>query len=144
MAQRTRLRASDQDREHVAQRLRNATAEGRLLAEELEQRLEVAFSARTYGELDSVVADIPRGQVDRRRAGSVRTWVAPALALVIAMTAVFAVLIAVVFILTGIFAVWIFWAALGWWFFGRGRRRGYHHGHHLRGGRRRAGLYAPR
>jgi hypothetical protein len=43
----------------VAERLRAATAEGRLLAEELEQRLEVAFHARTYGELDALVVDLP-------------------------------------------------------------------------------------
>ncbi len=141
MAQRARLRASDQDREHVAERLRNATAEGRLLAEELEQRLEVAFSARTYGELDSVVADIPRRPVDRRRQGSVRTWVAPALAVVIAVAVVLALMIAVVFVVTGVLAVWMFWVVIGWWFFGRGRHR---HRHRVRGGRGRAGLYAPR
>ncbi len=59
MARRNSLRASDSDREDVAERLRAATAEGRLLAGELEQRLEVAFHARTYGELDALVVDLP-------------------------------------------------------------------------------------
>ncbi len=59
MARRNSLRASDSDREDVAERLRAATAEGRLLAGELEQRLEVAFHARTYGELDALVIDLP-------------------------------------------------------------------------------------
>lgn len=54
------MRASDADREYVAERLRQAAAEGRLLAEELEQRLETTFAARTYGELNGVVADLPR------------------------------------------------------------------------------------
>lgn len=143
MAQRARLRASDQDREHVAERLRNATAEGRLLAEELEERLATALRARTYGELDSLVADIPRGQVDRRRSTGVRTWAAPALGLVLAMTVVFALLIAVVFIVTGVLAVWMLWVVAGWWFFGRGRH-GHRHGRHVRGGRGRPGLYAQR
>jgi uncharacterized membrane protein YdbT with pleckstrin-like domain len=143
MAQRARLRASDQDREHVAERLRNATAEGRLLAEELEERLGSALRARTYGELDSLVADIPRGPVDRRRSGSVRTWVAPALALAVAMAVVFALVLAVVFIVTGVLAVWMLWVAAGWWFFGRGRH-GHRHGHHVRGGRGRPGLYPQR
>ncbi|MGA9859580.1 MAG: DUF1707 domain-containing protein [Solirubrobacteraceae bacterium] len=53
------MRASDADREHVAERLRIAATEGRLLAEELDERLGVALSARTYGELDAVVADLP-------------------------------------------------------------------------------------
>jgi hypothetical protein len=143
MAQRARLRASDADREHVAERLRNATAEGRLLAEELDERLGTALRARTYGELDSLVADIPRGPVDRRRSGNVRTWVAPALGLVMAMTVVFALLIAVMFIVTGVLAVWMLWVLAGWWFFGRGRH-GHRHGHRVRGGRGRPGLYAQR
>jgi hypothetical protein len=53
------LRASDSDREQVAERLRRATVEGRLSAEELEGRLEELYSARTYGELDALVADLP-------------------------------------------------------------------------------------
>lgn len=43
----------------MADRLRHAATEGRLTAEELEQRLHHAFSARTYGELDPLVADLP-------------------------------------------------------------------------------------
>jgi hypothetical protein len=59
VARRYSLRASDNDRDEVVERLRAATAEGRLRTEELEQRLEVAFRARTYGELDQLVADLP-------------------------------------------------------------------------------------
>ena len=72
MARRYSLRASDSDREDVAERLRAATAEGRLLAGELEQRLEVAFRARTYGELDALVVDLPAASAPlpaRRRPG---------------------------------------------------------------------------
>lgn len=62
------LRASDQDREQTATRLRHAAAEGRLPAEELEDRLAGAFSAKTYGELAALVSDLPRGLApDRRR-----------------------------------------------------------------------------
>jgi hypothetical protein len=52
------LRASDSDREHVAERLRCATAEGRLTADELEERLGVLFASRTSGELDALEADL--------------------------------------------------------------------------------------
>jgi hypothetical protein len=52
------LRASDSDRERAAERLRCATAEGRLTANELEQRLEVLFASRTCGELDALEADL--------------------------------------------------------------------------------------
>ena len=41
------LRASDAEREAAAERLRRAGGEGRLVPEELEERLGVAFSART-------------------------------------------------------------------------------------------------
>ena len=59
VARRATLRASDSDREAVAERLRAAAAEGRIVAEELEERLATALRARTYGELDVLVADLP-------------------------------------------------------------------------------------
>jgi Domain of unknown function (DUF1707) len=59
------LRASDADREQIIDRLRKATAEGRLAAHELEHRVTAALKSRTYGELDATVADLP---ADRRSA----------------------------------------------------------------------------
>jgi hypothetical protein len=53
------LRASDSDREQIAERLRIATAEGRIATDELEERLDALYRARTYGELDTIVADLP-------------------------------------------------------------------------------------
>ena len=52
-------RASDADREAVAERLRDAAGDGRLEHEELEERLEAAYGARTYGELDLLTRDLP-------------------------------------------------------------------------------------
>jgi hypothetical protein len=54
-----RLRASDADRERTAQLLREHHAVGRLTAEEFEDRLEQVFQARTLGELDALLADLP-------------------------------------------------------------------------------------
>ena len=59
MARHASLRASDADRERVVDHLRSAAAEGRLAAHELEQRVGTALGARTYGELDATVADLP-------------------------------------------------------------------------------------
>jgi hypothetical protein len=59
MTRRASLKASDADREHIAEQLRLAAAEGRLFADELEERLGAALTARTYGELDALVADLP-------------------------------------------------------------------------------------
>lgn len=55
------MRASDAERERVAERLRDAVAEGRLDMEEFEQRLEAAYTARTHGELEPLVSDLPAG-----------------------------------------------------------------------------------
>lgn len=54
-----RLRASDADRERTAQLLREHHAVGRLTAEEFNDRLERVFAARTLGELDELLADLP-------------------------------------------------------------------------------------
>ncbi|MET9383451.1 DUF1707 domain-containing protein [Streptomyces sp. NPDC002928] len=53
------LRASDADRERVAEVLRDAVAEGRLDMEEFEERLEATYKARTYGELAPITRDLP-------------------------------------------------------------------------------------
>ena len=52
------LRASDADRERTAELLRRAGAEGRLTVEELDERLDAAFAARTRAELDELIADV--------------------------------------------------------------------------------------
>ncbi|MFG3102896.1 DUF1707 domain-containing protein [Streptomyces sp. NPDC048182] len=55
------LRASDADRERVAEILRDALAEGRLDMAEFEERLEATYAARTYGELAPITRDLPGG-----------------------------------------------------------------------------------
>jgi hypothetical protein len=52
------LRASDADREAVAERLRVASVDGRIDSEELEQRLSAVYSARWVADLDRLVADV--------------------------------------------------------------------------------------
>ncbi|GAA2096160.1 hypothetical protein GCM10009801_65510 [Streptomyces albiaxialis] len=54
-----RVRASDAEREAVVERLREATAEGRLTLEELADRCEAAYLARYRDDLDRVAADLP-------------------------------------------------------------------------------------
>jgi hypothetical protein len=54
-----RIRISDADREHVTARLREHFAEGRLSSEELDQRISAALSAKTFGDLRPVLADLP-------------------------------------------------------------------------------------
>lgn len=59
------LRASDADRERVAEILGDALAEGRLDMPEFEQRLDAAYRARTYGELAPLTRDLPAGPARR-------------------------------------------------------------------------------
>ena len=53
------LRVSHEDRDQVAEQLRVAAGDGRLTAEELDERLETALTARTYGELEVLLVDLP-------------------------------------------------------------------------------------
>ncbi|TWP48262.1 DUF1707 domain-containing protein [Lentzea tibetensis] len=57
-ADQSNLRASDADRERVAQLLQKATAEGRLDIHELDERLAAVYVAKTYGELVPLTADL--------------------------------------------------------------------------------------
>lgn len=123
MSRRATLRASDADREQIAERLRKATAEGRLLAEELEERLEATFSARTYGELDAVVADLPSTPV-RRRERPQPPVLNPLhlIALFILAPIIISLMIAAAVLVATLFSAWGVLLIVGWFMFGRGRR----------------------
>jgi len=82
MVRHSSLRASDADRDAVAERLRQAAVEGRLDPDELEQRLHTALRARTYGELDRLLGDLPAKPVKWERP---RRGVAPAASLAVVM-----------------------------------------------------------
>lgn len=53
------LRASDAEREQVSRRLSEHAAAGRLTPEELDERLDAAYAARTHGELARLLEDLP-------------------------------------------------------------------------------------
>jgi Domain of unknown function (DUF1707) len=129
MARRAILRASDADREQVAERLRHATAEGRLAAEELEERLEAVFAARTYGELDGLVADLP-GAPPRRRERPQSGWLGhpmlrplPILALFILAPVILSLMLAAAVIVATVFMAWGLLLVVGWMAFGHTCRR---------------------
>jgi hypothetical protein len=54
-----RLRISDADRHKVAEVLREAAGEGRIDLEELDERLEATYAARTYADLVPITVDLP-------------------------------------------------------------------------------------
>ena len=53
------IRASDADRDRAAVLLREHHAAGRLTAEEFSDRLDKAFAAKTVGEIDGLLRDLP-------------------------------------------------------------------------------------
>lgn len=114
------MRASDADREQFAERLRHATGEGRLVAEELEERLGAVFSARTYGDLDAVVADLPRGSVEPRRQPKTLAHLrsVPPVALLVLLPVTMALVVAAVVVVATLFMVWGLLVAIGWLAFG--------------------------
>jgi hypothetical protein len=62
------LRASDADREAMADRLRTHHTDGRLDQDEFQERLERCFAAKTVGELAELTRDLPDDPA-RHRAG---------------------------------------------------------------------------
>ena len=52
------LRISDNDRQKVAEVLREAAGEGRIDLEELDERLELTWGAKTYADLVPITADL--------------------------------------------------------------------------------------
>jgi hypothetical protein len=54
----SRLRISDADRQRVAEVLRDAAAEGRIDLDELDERLEQTWAAKTYGDLVPITIDL--------------------------------------------------------------------------------------
>ena len=60
----SQMRIGDADRQRVADVLRDAAGDGRLDLDELEERLELTWQAKTYGELVPITLDLmPAGPV---------------------------------------------------------------------------------
>jgi hypothetical protein len=55
----TDLRISDQEREHASQQLREHFAAGRITEDELNERVQAVYAARTQQELRSELSDLP-------------------------------------------------------------------------------------
>jgi class 3 adenylate cyclase len=111
-SQRTRLRAGDWDRERVVELLRDHYGAGRLSEDELSERIEGAYGARTVADLDALTADLPsrREPASRRRRGGLETSVRMHLTVYVVVNAM----------LIGIWAAagagyfWPIWPLLGW------------------------------
>ena len=108
------LRASDQDRERAAALLREHFGAGRLSDEDLNERVEAVYGARTMSELETLTADLPQprepGRPEHRRRSGLETSV----------RIHFTTYLLVNLMLIGIWAAsgggyfWPIWPILGW------------------------------
>jgi hypothetical protein len=71
---RDEMRASDADRERVVERLRTALQEGRLDLGEYDERMQRAYAAKTYGDLDGLLTDLPVAQPPAPAGAEVPHW----------------------------------------------------------------------
>lgn len=120
------LRAADADRERAAEHLRNSHAEGRLDMAEFQQRLERCYEAKTFGELDELVGDLPRQDrhIERSPFDLFRPWrraLPPLLPILVALVVVAAVT------RHHVFWLWIPLAFFVWRMSWRRRRRWWVH-----------------
>ena len=118
------LRAADEDRERVAEILREQHVAGRLDTDELQERLDRCYAAKTYGELHELVADLPEENPVRVAPRPFR-W--PALALVPLLIAAIALslghLLWLVIPLFLFFGRPLLWRRFGWGYAACGVRR---------------------
>jgi hypothetical protein len=67
----SQLRISDAERHQVAELLREAAGDGRIDLEELDERLEATYAAKTYADLVPITLDLPtQGGLVRRPAAA--------------------------------------------------------------------------
>jgi hypothetical protein len=117
------LRAGDADREATGDRLRKHHAEGRLDAEEFQDRIDRCYAAKTIGELDELVGDLPR-EPEEREHGYVGPFRRAHLRTMIPFTPILIALI-VASALTGWHGLWLAFPLFflsRMWIFRRARR----------------------
>ena len=128
------LRVGDKERDAVGEILRRAHVEGRLDNDEFQVRIERCLTAKTYADLDGLIADFPRDAPDagptQQRPGS-RPWPVPFMFLPLAVIAAVAIgshvawlAIPLLFFFVVRPLVWRAWGrgpASGPWVCGRGR-----------------------
>ena len=73
------IRASDADRNLVADLLTSAYSEGRISRDELDERLTLTMAAKTFDDLAPITADLVPGSMQGRSVGAISTPVGPAI-----------------------------------------------------------------
>ena len=106
------LRASDAERERVAELLRHHYGAGRLSADDLSERVEAVYAARTLSQLDHLTADLPPTDEPptRRRPGRLETSVRIHVAIYVVVN----LMLVEVWAASGGGYFWPIWPMLGW------------------------------
>ena len=114
------VRAGDRERERTANQLGQALAQGYLVMEEYETRLQAAFAAHTTGELRHLVADLPLARLRRNdpqrvaaRRKAARRGVQAHLAAYLAMVVIVLTVWLAVGLTAGDWYFWPIWPILG-------------------------------
>ena len=123
-------RAGDADRDRTADLLKEAHAAGYLTLEETDERLGTALAARTRGELDRLVADLPPEWRARQERGQPSAEPPPRQRQRPTLPAEVVWLVPLVMVITGVILLavlsrgfWFFpWPLLWIFFFAFGRR----------------------
>jgi hypothetical protein len=116
MAHRDQQRAADGDRERVAERLRLALEEGRLDLNEYDERVGRAYGAKTYGELDRLLKDLPVPAPPKPDyAVAVRRWLADIWRPWVNVVSICVAIWVLTAVLSGsLIYFWPFWVAVPW------------------------------
>ena len=105
------VRASDDDRDRVAEVLRGHYASGRLSDRDLSERVDAVYRGRTMGDLEALVADLPSDRADPQRPrGALETSVR----MHAAVYAVVNLLLVAIWAAAGGGYFWPIWPILGW------------------------------
>ena len=122
-----RIRAADADRDATANVLRRHYTEGRLNAQEYDERIERCYAAKTLAELDELFGDLPRVEAREPEPAHLRHAYRPPWRLAVVAPIVIALI--VISALTGAHLFWLAWPlffVLGpFGLFGHWRRTGY-------------------
>jgi Domain of unknown function (DUF1707)/2TM domain len=117
--ERPELRAADADRQRVVDTLQQHFVAGWLSSDELSERVTQARAARTYGDLDALLRDLPsaatppapRAETEEPRpAGRGKSFLAHAITYGLVM----ALLVAIWFLTDPGGYFWPIWPMLGW------------------------------
>jgi hypothetical protein len=112
-------RASDADRERIAAALGGHYAVGRLTHEEFTERLDRAYAAKTLGDLDDLMTDLPRTDLnhpslpERRVPGAVEPYGTSHIATIWHFWLGFAIATFVIWLFSGVGGTpWFLWVAI--------------------------------